>query len=776
MRTIKPMSVSLKPFQENAVEQIVSTVTGFLDHEGFGELLVLQAPTGSGKTLMMARAIETLTRELNDQDLCFLWLSIGSGNLEEQSAQKLRDYFGATPKVSLLAEEFGGSRDSIDRNEVVVANWEKLRSQNREGEWRAIVMRDGEKINFREVLEKTHSNNRSIILIIDESHKSAVTERAQEIRDVISADIVIEMSATPLNRLTADDVQEGRGFKIRINPNDVIEQGLIKKELIINEGIDEIDEDEADSQGVVLEAAYRKRIELKKSFEKDNTSINPLVLIQIPNRDEGEHKKQAVVDFLSRRGISEANGKLAFWLSEKKSDTLKWIAEPDNTIEFLIFKQAIDTGWDCPRAHVLVKFRHSESPMFEIQTVGRILRMPEAKHYKNEVLNIGYIFTNLQEIHVKREEYNPNIILSLSAHRIATYKPVRLQSYFRSRVDYGDITSSFTPVFLEAAQKFFGLKGSLAAQNKKFVEKKGVSLDIKKYQQEIIANTTIQAKSFDQIQGTIKPEDRVKLEIAGNDLQSLFEKVLAENLGGFRNVKRSLPNVRTAMYMFFRKYLGSEQWPEQLLLIQKIVVHNGNRAIFERLLAESIETYKNVKRVEVRERLEESEKWYEYELPKVRYYNEHSDEKVRVASYVFEPCYLSVNRSIPEKQFEDFLQANAKKITWWCKNGEGRDEFLGIKYQYQDDIATFYPDYIVQLRDGRVGIFEVKDQHDQDGATRTKAKAEALQVIMPKMPNDNVFGGIVILQNRAWKLNNNRKYNWSKVERGDWADWDTLEI
>ncbi|MBK8698450.1 MAG: hypothetical protein IPN29_02455 [Saprospiraceae bacterium] len=49
----------------------------------------------------------------------------------------------------------------------------------------------------------------------------------------------------------------------------------------------------------------------------------------------------------------------------------------ESDVEFLLFKQAIDTGWDCPRAHILVKLRDIQSYTFEVQTVGRILRMPE---------------------------------------------------------------------------------------------------------------------------------------------------------------------------------------------------------------------------------------------------------------------------------------------------------------------------------------------------------------------------------------------------------------
>jgi type III restriction enzyme len=50
-------------------------------------------------------------------------------------------------------------------------------------------------------------------------------------------------------------------------------------------------------------------------------------------------------------------------------------------VSFLLFKQAAATGWDCPRASVLVMFREIKNPTFAIQTVGRILRMPFGTHF-----------------------------------------------------------------------------------------------------------------------------------------------------------------------------------------------------------------------------------------------------------------------------------------------------------------------------------------------------------------------------------------------------------
>ena len=785
MSTNKSMNIDLKPYQEKAVNQLIDTTVKLLGYDGPGEVCVFQAPTGSGKTIMMAKYIEGIIKELPKNDLCFIWMSIGKGELHLQSKHSLEKVFAGFPRVTSVEDAFSGGRERIVQNEVVVANWEKLRSKEREsGDWKNLVMKDGEKLNFRDVLEKT-KEQRKIILIIDESHVSADTQRANELRDLIGADLVIEMSATP--RRPQQDlgfIQEfargGAGYII-VEPKDVIDEGMIKKEIIINENIEKIAASEEDSQSAVLEAAYRKRLELKKAFAKEGSNINPLVLIQIPTAEAGEQKIEAVKKFLDGKGINErkdghGNGKMAIWLAEQKSELIDWIAEPNNEIEFLIFKQAIDTGWDCPRAHILVKFRETHNIVFEIQTVGRILRMPEQRHYGNEALNRGYIYTNLKSIEVKKEEYNPNIIKHLRASRASVYEPVKIESYYKARADYGDVTSSFHAVFEKVADQYFVTsRKNKPVENAKKVEGKGVDLTIKKYQQEIIADTHLDVKSFDELDGKLGADGLAKLQMAADELMVLFEQTIKNNLGPFKNVKRSVPTVKTAIYIWFREVLGSESWgDDDLLMSQKIFLHDKNRGYFEHILATAIDRYGAVKEQEVRERIEESEQRYPFELQPEQFYNEYTDEIVKVKKYAYEPCYLNVDRSKPEREFETFLNSNALKIDWWWKNGENKQDYFGIKYEYASNIYTFYPDYLVKLADGRLGIFEVKDAADRDGKTYTKAKAEALQKYIIGQKNKKLFGGIVIERNKAWHINSKKNYNWEKCERDDWGDWSEL--
>ena len=127
------------------------------------------------------------------------------------------------------------------------------------------------------------------------------------------------------------------------------------------------------------------------------------MLIQLPN-DTSESLsaddtkvKQEIITALEAYGITTANGKLAIWLSGEKTDNLATIDYPNDPTEVLLFKQAIALGWDCPRAAVLLIFRKIESFQFSAQTVGRILRMPEQKHYTDQRLNQGYVYTNLSK-------------------------------------------------------------------------------------------------------------------------------------------------------------------------------------------------------------------------------------------------------------------------------------------------------------------------------------------------------------------------------------------
>jgi len=194
---------------------------------------------------------------------------------------------------------------------------------------------------------------------------------------------------------------------------------------------------------------------LKKLYQKNGLSINPLLLIQLPDQKSNLiNKKDDVIRILGSKGITEESGKMAIWLSEEKTDTLVNIEKNDNDVEVLVFKQAIALGWDCPRASILVIFRESTNFVFTIQTIGRIMRMPELKYYNDSELNKGFIYTNLPIIDIT-EEYAKDYITVYEANRDSSlYNEIKLPSiYFKRQRARTRLSGEFSKIFLQVANE-----------------------------------------------------------------------------------------------------------------------------------------------------------------------------------------------------------------------------------------------------------------------------------------------------------------------------------
>ena len=770
------MFKELKGFQVTAVNNLINQTSMLLDKEGTKKVCVFCSPTGSGKTIMTAKFIEGIIKRREDE-ICFVWITIGKGDLHVQSRNSLRRIFSGNPKVSLLENDFQGGRSEIQRNEVVVVNWEKIRSKDKvSGEWKNVVMKDGEKYNFRDVLKATREK-RKVILIIDESHIGATAERTAELRDEVDADVVMEISATPKIRPSASDISKGVAAWIEVSASDVIEEGLIKKEIIINEDLDELSELEIDSQQAVLEKAFEKRQSLQNSFDKIGVDINPLVLIQIPNADAGEAKLNAVVDFLSSKEITENNLRLGIWLDGYTSaSNLEGIAENTHPIQYLIFKQAIDTGWDCPRAHILIKFRESKSETFEIQVIGRILRMPEQKHYDIDELNNGYIFTNIHNIIVGKEEFNPNTIKHIKMDRLDHYENIELPSYYKSRADYGDITYSYTEIFIEEAKKYFQLsEEKFFNENVDLARKKGLELDVQRLRDATVLNVGVSTEKLDTLEGEINSSLTTNLILSTNDTQTLFNQFLESHMGTFTNVKRSIPVMKTAFYTFFKRFFGENKNRQDALWLQKVVLDSKNREHFSFILTNAIDRFAVTREEEIKRRVESGEQNYLFEVPERIYINEHVEEKVEHKKFVMNPCYLNIDRSNPERMFEKRLERD-ENIVWWFKNRTNKIEYFGVKYEYPlNRIKTFYPDYIVKYKDGTIGIYETKSDGDDENLgglnLKNAKKAEALARWKRDTKRSDFKTGIVIVRGQQILINDKEVYDFESAIKGDWSDW-----
>ena len=98
---------------------------------------------------------------------------------------------------------------------------------------------------------------------------------------------------------------------------------------------------------------------------------------------------------LKQEGVDD--NRIAIWLDKEKSN-LENITMHNSDIDVLLFKQAPATGWDCPRAQVLVDVSRDKGVRyFRVQVLGRVLRMPEGKHYRRSTLNRSYLYTTYEK-------------------------------------------------------------------------------------------------------------------------------------------------------------------------------------------------------------------------------------------------------------------------------------------------------------------------------------------------------------------------------------------
>src|SRR3989344_3208475 len=318
--------------------------------------------------------------------------------------------------------------------------------QSPTGSGKAIIIRENEQeFYLSKVLERTREEGRIIVLIIDEAHYSSgqmdkkEKSAAIQLRKDINPDITIEVSATPIMK---------GDYNVIVQTDEVKKEAMIKKSLVLNENFVNVFKEgkiktelgekkfDKDSEKTVIGEALKKRAELIKSYKKEGSNIKPLVLIQLPDRKgqrEDELKDKVIKILKDDFNISteKGNNKLAIWLSGEhinKED----VEKNDSEVEVLLFKQAIALGWDCPRAQVMALFREWHSPVFSIQTVGRIMRMPEpdrGRYYGEEILNYGYIYTNITNLVIDKD-VAPGYVSFLTSKRIDKYEPINLVSVY----------------------------------------------------------------------------------------------------------------------------------------------------------------------------------------------------------------------------------------------------------------------------------------------------------------------------------------------------------
>ena len=427
------MNISLKTFQKLRARELRKTFAMAQmswQHFGQKQIISLTAPTGAGKTILMARFIEDLL--CGDEDgmveampnSIIVWLS-DAPELNEQSKKKIERYcdrivFG---QCKTLDETFRGEK--LEPGKIYFLNTQKLSKSSR-----MTQTGDGRDWTIWETLQNTIDEyGRQLVLIIDEAHRGAKVNQTTTMQKFVKGfnedhqrmdawPIIIGMSATVERFNTLASASLSTLSKVVVTPAEVRGSGLLKdtieihypEESVINKNI------------AVLQTASDewkdKCLHWYNYTEKQHyQNVCPIFLIQVEPAAGGKPSATDLDECLreieKRTGEKFETGEVVHAFTEQGEMLINGLTIPycqpsaindDRHIKVVFFKEALSTGWDCPRAECMMSFRVARDATYIAQLLGRMIRTPRGERVEvDETLNYVHLYLpNFDKVTVKQ--------------------------------------------------------------------------------------------------------------------------------------------------------------------------------------------------------------------------------------------------------------------------------------------------------------------------------------------------------------------------------------
>ncbi len=766
------MTIKLVEYQRKTVEKLQEAFVTAWGKSGVGTPVVLKSPTGSGKTVMMAQFLASLNHLPNwDADRAYVWITF-SETLALQSRDKLASFFGESGENRLLTVEDIDSQN-LQKNDILFLNWQKVVSKSAENRKlrrpEDVLRRKEQGQYFEDFIDGARESGRALVLLIDESHTNVTPDLAQSIIDYMAPRVVIHVSATPKPESIAASADIGT--YVNVPRDEVVEAGLIKEKIIIQTSEDLARIQGKDFDHALLDLGLERRESLAQQYRDLGKKINPLLLIQLPNDDSttverGERtKEQVVTEYLHARGIEEH--RIARWFDDYPKP--EFLEDNDDEHDILLFKLAASTGWDCPRAQVLVMFRNVKVEQRYIQTIGRILRMPDPHNlvdYKDHPsLRAGYLYTNYERRDVVQSwnETSPTQSLYQTVHRAIPDGGVKLLSEFRSRADYGDLSSSskFQSSFVSSMDKHFNLL-DIPMTGGRLERLQALGFDASGT---ISSRVLVDAEftDFDKLGLGLDLGSEAEVPLSSNDLEKTFNlacwnvlKEQTEEDVRVGNIARSWSPLKSALRVWMKNSFGLEtrrNYEVALLDLAK-----GPKSLLRPAITFALKQYKPLLEQIVTSRQMSESKKQQFEFSIAESYSYPANYQIKsvnlcsLEAFAFDPEAIGTKN---ELAFVEYLESSAGEIQWWFKQGVGR-EYFAIPYL---STATgkeqlFYPDWLVMLRNGKLLITDTKGGFT---AKDTEGRAEALAAYVSERPGE-LIGGITVFRNGIWEINSSPNY------------------
>ena len=417
------MKAELFPFQQKALRDLrvkTAEALGSYNRTHAPQVVSFTAPTGAGKTIIMASLIEDIffgdESHADQPEAIFLWLS-DSPQLNEQSKLKIdgkADRIRLNQTVTITEDSF--DQEYFDDGHIYFLNTQKLSKTSN-------LTKSGDRnYTIWETLANTaRDKSDRFYIIIDEAHRGMQGKEAGRATTIMQKfikgsdaeglppmPVVIGMSATSerFNRLV-----EGTSSTIHksiVTADEVRASGLLKDRIIIVYP----EENAHNKDMAILQAAaddWKNKWDhwFQYCQEQHHAHVYPILVVQVLNGTGSKISDTDLDDCLQkierRTGFRFEEGQVVHTFGQTASAiTVNGLSvryeEPsriadDRNIRIVFFKENLSTGWDCPRAETMMSFRHANDATYIAQLLGRMVRTPMQSHILvDDVLNDVHLY------------------------------------------------------------------------------------------------------------------------------------------------------------------------------------------------------------------------------------------------------------------------------------------------------------------------------------------------------------------------------------------------
>lgn len=328
---------------------------------------LLRAPTGSGKTFMLARVLANVSAEV---ETIWFWF-VPFVNLVSQTQDALAS--NAVDLSPILLSQ--GRNQEVAAGQVLISTVQgvakaQARTQGYNGD------ADDETRTIAEFIARARAKGLRVGLVVDEAHIALdKTTEFGKFAQWLSPDFMIMATATPKDQRLSEFLSNaGKSeFESFAVSRDAVVKARLNKKYIeaivydLRESIQSV----ADLQRTVIRQAWLRNQKLKRDLATAGVSLTPLLLVQVANGPKAvEDAEQELIRLC--KVPPHAIGKHS---SDDPDPVLMAQIANDTTKEVLIFKQSAGTGFDAPRAFVLASTKSVNDPDFAMQFIGRVMRV-----------------------------------------------------------------------------------------------------------------------------------------------------------------------------------------------------------------------------------------------------------------------------------------------------------------------------------------------------------------------------------------------------------------